>query len=249
MVFETILNPIFSPLLNLPVLWALIIIAFIVSLIITYVYKWMTDQSVMKSLKDEIKKFQKEMKELKHDPQKVMQVQKKAMQTNMKYMMKSMKPTLITFIPIILIFGWLNTHLAYEAIMPGQEFTTTIMFQQGIVGNAAILTADQIEVLSAAEVEIKDNQASWTLKGEAGEYLIEYKVDNRKYSKDLLITDKQEYKTPVKKVNDDKIKTIQIDQEKIKPLNLFGWKLGWLGTYIIFSIIFSIGLRKLLKLY
>lgn len=104
MVFESLLNPIFGPLLKLPPLWAIIIISLVIAILITLVYKWMTDQHLMKSLKDDIKKFQKEMKELKHEPQKVMAIQKKAMQTNMKYMMHSMKPTLVTFLPIILIF-------------------------------------------------------------------------------------------------------------------------------------------------
>ena len=40
--------------------------------------------------------------------------------------------------------------------------------------------------------------------------------------------------------------------KKVKPLgnvSLFGWKPGWLGVYIIFSIIFSMVLRKLLKIH
>jgi uncharacterized membrane protein (DUF106 family) len=32
-------------------------------------------------------------------------------------------------------------------------------------------------------------------------------------------------------------------------MNLFGWEVGWLGTYIVFSIVFSMGLRKILKLH
>ncbi len=250
MAFDTILNPIFGPLLKLSPLWAIIIISLVIAVIITFVYKWMTDQNLMKSLKGDIKKFQKEMKELKHEPQKVMAIQKKAMQTNMKYMMHSMKPTLITFLPIILIFGWLNAHLAYDPINPGEEFTTTVMFQEGVAGNASIIAPEQIKVISDIEAVIVDNKITWTLKGEAGEYLLEYVIEDRKYSKDLLITDKQEYKQPIKIIkNDDKINTIQINQEKIKPLNLFGWRVGWLGTYIIFSIIFSMSLRKLMKLH
>ena len=59
MVFENLLGPIFAPLLKLPIFWAILIIALFVSLIITFVYKWMTDQHLMKTLKEDIKSFQK----------------------------------------------------------------------------------------------------------------------------------------------------------------------------------------------
>ncbi|MFC1769138.1 EMC3/TMCO1 family protein, partial [Nanoarchaeota archaeon] len=97
MVFETLLDPIFNPLLALSPLWIMLILSFLVSALITLIYKFTTDQNLMKSLKEEIKEFQNEMKELKHDPSKMMEVQKKAMQTNMKYMMQSLKSTLFTF--------------------------------------------------------------------------------------------------------------------------------------------------------
>ena len=248
---ESILNPVLGPLLSLPSLWAVFIISLVIALLITLVYKWMTDQHLMKSLKEDIKSFQKQMKELKHDPKKVMEIQKRAMETNMKYMMHSMKPTLITFIPIIIIFGWLNANLAFQPIMPGQEFTTTVMFNEGVTGDVFLVASpkEQIEFLSNNKQEIKDNQAEWRLKGEEGDYILEYQIDGREYAKELLITNDQAYKKPIKTIKDDKIKEITTNHEKTVPLSIFGWKIGWLGTYIIFSLIFSMTLRKLLKLH
>jgi len=75
-----ILDSVFNPLLNLPTLWAVILLSFLISLIITVVYKYTTDQNLMKQLKSEMKEFQKEIKELRKEPEKAMQVQKKSMQ-------------------------------------------------------------------------------------------------------------------------------------------------------------------------
>lgn len=243
--FESILNPVFSPLLRLPSLFGVIIIALAIAIIVTLIYKWTTDQHLMKTLKEDLKKFQEEMKQFKQDPKKVMEIQKRAMETNMKYMMHSMKPTLITLIPILIIFGWLNAHFAYESILPNTEFSTTMVFVPGTTGNATLAVPEQIELLSNAGQEIKDNQASWQLKGGAGEYLIEYEVQGRKYSKDLLITDQKEYKQPIKIVKDDLVNEIRIDNKKLKPF----LGLSWIWTYIIFSIIFSMALRKILKIH
>ena len=49
------------------------------------------------------------------------------------------------------------------------------------------------------------------------------------------------------------IKKIEIGYNKLKPLgqkfSLFGWQPGWLGIYIILSIISSMALRKVLNIY
>ena len=75
--FENLLNPIFNPLLKLGYFWAIIILSFLITLFITVVYKFATDQNLMKKLKDEMKGMQKEMKLLKDNPQKAMAHQKK----------------------------------------------------------------------------------------------------------------------------------------------------------------------------
>ncbi|MFC1801814.1 EMC3/TMCO1 family protein, partial [Nanoarchaeota archaeon] len=117
---EGVLNPVLDPLLNLGPFWAILIISLVISLLITLIYKLVTNQKKMKELKTEMKESQKKMKELKDQPEKVMAMQKAAMKKNLEYMKHSFKPTLITFIPIILIFGWLQGSLAFEPIMPGQ---------------------------------------------------------------------------------------------------------------------------------
>jgi len=248
MVFERILDPIFSPVLALPILWAVIILSFLISLIITLVYKYTTDQNLMKQLKDEMKELQKELKGLRGSPERAMQVQKKLMQINGKYMMQSMKSTLYSFIPIILIFGWMNSNLAYEPIFPGQEFGTKITFEKDFTGIIELSVPEGIRVNEEAKKEIKDKEAKWRLSGDRGEYLLEYIMDGSKYSKEVIITEKM-YKEPVKRVNDGTVKSIEIEYKKNILLNIFGWKLGWLGTYIIFAILFSILIRKAIKVY
>ena len=71
-----IMNPIFSPLLALSPTLAILIITVVIAFLMTVIYKYTTNQSLMKDLKNEIKEFQKEMKELRNEPQKMMSVQK-----------------------------------------------------------------------------------------------------------------------------------------------------------------------------
>jgi uncharacterized membrane protein (DUF106 family) len=203
----------------------------------------------MKQLKDEMKEFQKEIKELRKEPEKAMEVQKRSMQTNMKYMTQSMKSTLYTLIPIIVIFGWMSANLAYDPILPGQDFTTTVTFEKNTEGIVELSVPRGITIDGDGTKDVKDSEVKWVLSGDEGEYLLEYIFDGEKYSKEVLITKEKRYKEPVKIVKGDVVKSITIDNKPNKILNLFGWKIGWLGSYIIFSIIFSILVRKVIKVY
>lgn len=248
MAYYDFLNIIFFPLLKLPTLWAVIILSFIVSLITILVTKYMTDQSLMKKLRDELKEHQNKIKELKKDPVKAMEMQKKAMEVNMKYMSHSLKPTLITFIPIILIFGWASSAFAYEHIRPQQEFSITVFTDKGAEGNITLNAPDEIKIIGGKTKKIGDGKANWSLNGREGEHVLEFIYNGEKQQKNVLVTNENRYMEPVKETS-GMINQIKINYHEKKLLNLFGWKLGWLGTYIIFSIAFTMALRKLLKVY
>jgi uncharacterized membrane protein (DUF106 family) len=253
MAFENLLNPLLDPLLKLPSIWAIVILSFGISLIITLIYKYTTNQNLMRDLKNEMKEFQKQIKELRHDPQRAMEIQKKSMKTNMKYMSHSLRSTLFTFIPIILIFGWMNAHLAFTPILPGQSFTTTVVFEEDADGKIELSVPEGLniegEAVKKISKETKDNEVKWLLNGDEGEYLLEYTFNNKKYNHEVLITNKNTYKAPIKAINDGSIRLIRVDLKKNIVLNLGFWKIGWLGTYIIFSLVFSILLRKIMKVY
>lgn len=122
MSYYSFLNPVLEPLMSIPAPWNVLLLSFILTLIMTLLYKFLTDQKLMKELKDEMKELQNEMKTLKDNPERMMEVQKKAMERNMKYLLQSLKPTLVTFIPILIIFAWLRayfTALGNPAILFG----------------------------------------------------------------------------------------------------------------------------------
>src|SRR3989338_10877564 len=248
MVFDSFFDFVFGPVLALPTFWAVLIMSLLISLIITIIYKYTTNQNLMKEMKDEIKELQKEAKELKDKPAEMMKANKKMMETNMKYMKHSLKPTLITFIPIILIFGWMSSHFAYESIRPQQDFSVSAIFQKNTNGNAEIIAPDGTTLIDGKVKKIENDKATWNLKGAEGEHTLEFSYNGETQQKNVLITNGESYIEPSKKTSGT-IKSVQINYKPKKIVNLFGWKIGWLGTYILSSIIFTTSLRKLLKVY
>src|SRR3990172_2765284 len=207
----TFLDPFFDTafgfMLNWPPLLAILILSFIISLIIVLAYKWLTDQNEMKRLKDELSTHQKKMKELKSEPEKLMKAQKEAMSVNMQYMTKSMKPTLITFIPIILIFGWMNVHFAYEPLMPNEEFSLAVNFEKEITGNVTINVPEGLEIIGDSTQLIEDKTAVFKLKGTEGEYYATLASNGQEVDKKIIITTKRKYAQVLETYKSDVFKT------------------------------------------
>ena len=306
-----ILNPIFGPLLALPSFFAIAIIAFIITLLTTLIYKYATDQDLMKRLKQDQSDMKKKMKEVKHDPEKLQAHQKEMMQKSMELMKHSMKPMLYTFIPVIVLFGWLSANLAYFPLTPGESFTVTVDLREA--SSAASSAADSAASSDASsdassasqilnislktdleQVSFRQDGAEglrriWELRGAAGTHLLEFhltqidqigqqKPDDYSNSSNttkqaasasgtsglgtssqesiiehtVLISDIQRYSNPLQQFREGPIATIQVSNAELKPLgtvSLLGWEPGWLGVYIILSLVFNLAIRKVLGVH
>lgn len=251
----------------------ILIISLIVSFIITISIKLFTDQSLMKDLKNELKELQNQMKTLRNNPKKMAKVNDKFMETNMKYMTHSMRPTLFTFLPIILIFGWLNSHIAYYPIEPHIPFEVTVMFEENMFnGTLELKQQEGIRLVEGKYVQYLDfgkRYTFWILEGDPGEYELELYLNEIKepFTKKIIITYEKVY-APIEKSfkkktlffsspNEYGLNVIKVENKPIIPFEdvpilkdipwVSGW--GWFGVYFFFSIIFSMGLRKIFNIH
>lgn len=246
MVFEGVLDPILGWVLTMPLWLGILILSFIITVIITVVYKFATDQDEMRRLKEKIKKSQADMKKHKDNPKKLQKIQQETMSVNMKYTMKSLKPTLYTMLPLFIIFAWMNANLAMAPIMPGEDFRVTVEMREP----ARITLTTDLDIQGDATRETVERQASWTLSGPAGEHLVRLATeDGNTVDRTVLIGEKPDRPQTA---HDAPFDSVTIGYEKTTPFgdfSIFGYKPGWLFTYIIFSILFSVGLRKALRVY
>ncbi|MFP4189683.1 MAG: EMC3/TMCO1 family protein [Candidatus Woesearchaeota archaeon] len=245
------MDPFSEFIFNLHPLISIAIIAFSVTLFTSLVYRFVTDQKVMKTLKGELKDLQKMMKEHRDKPEKLMRIQKEAMEKNMQYMRHSMKPTLFTMLPLILMFGWLNAHIAYEPIQPGESFEVWVEMQsdaQGLVELEVYPDSPDFSFETPREQEIVDGEVRWELNGPPGEYELRYHYEDETEEQELLITDDPEYKTPTVP-GSGSFKELNVGNEKVAPLSFLGLEWGWIWSYILLSVGFSMIIRKLLKVH
>ncbi len=243
---------------------AITIVSLIVSIAITLIYKFTTDQKKMSSVKQEMNRLREEMKTTK-DPGKAGEINKKLLEATMEQFRASMKPMIITMIPALLIIGWMQGSLAYEQLKPGIEFTTTALFENGATGEIELIAPQGIEISSESKQKAAD-EVTWKLKGNEGNYELQYNYGEETYAKQITITNKWEFTKPTLEkpkgflgINtgdeypikaESQLREIKINNKPVHPfgeINLFGWIPGWLATYIITSLGFSMLFRALLK--
>ncbi|MBI5390973.1 DUF106 domain-containing protein [Candidatus Woesearchaeota archaeon] len=251
MALTNLLDPLLDPLLALPSLWAIFILSLFISVVMVFAYKLFTNQTMMKSFREDIKKLQGDMKNERENPKKMLEIQQQIMQKNSKYMMESFKPTLITFIPLIFMFAWMNAHLAYHALPPDQPFTLTAYVQDGVTGTVELFP-NGLELQGNATQIISQSKVSWQLSGKERIYTVNIRFQENVYEQIIQI-DPVLYQNPEKLIRKNGVEKIVVTMNRVRPLgndfNLFGWYPGWLGVYITLSLVFSMTLRKVMGVH
>jgi hypothetical protein len=192
----------------------------------------------------------------------------RVMETNSKYMSHSMRPTFFTLIPILLIFGWLSSHIGYYPIWPGENFQVTAVFEDNVEGTITLILPEGIDLVEGGhERDILRKEVSWILSGEEGDYEMEFDFKDKIYTKRVLITKEREYasvETNFRKrflfftsKEEKGFNSIRLSNKEVKPFEDVPVikeipiisNFNWFWTYFVFSIAFSMGLRRILNLY
>ncbi len=198
-----------------------LVISITVSLILSLIYKFLTDQKELKKLNEDIKEMNSELKEAqKNKNQKeLMKLQSKMMELNSKKMKSSMKPMMLSFIVIIPIFVFLLPSLYGDLNVELDESLSGTIEFDGTQKNVRIMEEDPIKIKIDGE-EITKEEA-FELKNE--EFLF--------------------------KDYDDGKKTVSFKRVIIElpfSMPIWGSKIGWLGWYILVSLSMTTIFRKAL---
>ena len=112
------LYPILSPLLGI------IFISFVLSMISTLAWKYLTDQILLKSLREKSSSMREDFKKYKNDPKKMAELNSKMTKENFEIMKlqykQSIKPMIATLIPFAFVFIWIRkTYEPFGAVFLG----------------------------------------------------------------------------------------------------------------------------------
>lgn len=246
--------------LSLPPLLAITLISALISFVVTIIYKFAVNQSLMKSLKEEIKELQKLMKDAKNDPKRMLEIQKISMEKNMVYFKHSMRSTFFSLIPVLLIFTWMSSHYSFSPILPNEQFNLSFSLKEAYNNNKYSVSIDksnlnEFEIISKDSLDFNNLSAIFTLKAKSeGTHNIKYEIldDNKKVvfnsTMPLIISKIQKYTEPKQTFKEGVLNKIEISN---KPLSIDFkiFSLSWFWAYFILSLFTSTLIRKLLNVY
>jgi uncharacterized membrane protein (DUF106 family) len=242
--------------LNMPYFWIIFIVSLLATLLTTIIYKYTTDQKQLKQIKKDMKELKVKLNKSKNDQKKMMSIQKEMLDKNMIMMKQSFKSMLYTFIPLILVFTWMAATMAYEPIQPYSNVTITAVISNSYTGDlnnikvSSMPNTTIVRNLGYAPASEKIRGIQWIMQTkENGTYTVLIESETFKQSKEIIVTNERKYANPISQYKDSQLKSLTIGNEKVRPLKNVGFlkTFGWLGTYIILSILMSIGLRKLMN--
>ena len=107
---HAILDPTLGALMNWHLNIGFFIVILFFTLVTTILQKYLTDQALLKHLREEQKAIQAEMKQFRDHPEKVLELNQKSMEIAMKIMPITMRPVMYTTVPFLLLLRWFGDY-------------------------------------------------------------------------------------------------------------------------------------------
>jgi uncharacterized membrane protein (DUF106 family) len=115
---------------KLNMLFGVMTMSILVSTIIMVITAKVQDQKELKKIKGKMSKLQEKLKaaQKKNDTKQANKISKEMMGMQSTMMTNTMKPMLYTFVPIIIIFGWLRQYPDLQNFIEVQGYLVTLPF-------------------------------------------------------------------------------------------------------------------------
>ena len=273
-VFGKIFELIFFPFLSMSPWIGMILISFLTSLLMLFVFRFTSNQKGIRQVKNKIKAHLLELRLFKDSLSLSLRAQGNILRYNLKYIGYSAKPLLVMIIPLILILVQLNLWFGYDALTPGQKTILKVKLEEGhspLNINLAIEPSSGFDIETPPLRIEEEREINWRLNArEKGVHDLILIATNQRLTKKVSIAQKQLSKISPLKVRrnfidellnpgespfsgDLPIKTIEL-KYPAKNMNLFGWNIPWLWSippwlviYFALSIIFGFAFKGIFK--
>ncbi len=107
-----VLNPTAGALLNLNLTYGMLVLVLLLSVFMTLIQKYTTDQKTLREMKEEQKKMQEDLKKLEAGSKEHSELSMKSLKFVGPMFKLSMRPIIYTAIPIILLFRWFTDYFS-----------------------------------------------------------------------------------------------------------------------------------------
>ena len=264
--FGKLFEFLFLPFRNLSPWYGMIFISLLTALFMLFIFRYTSNQTGIKRVKDKIKAHLLELRLYKENMGTTLRAQGKIFRCNIKYIGYSAKPMLVMIIPLVLILAQLNLWFGYDSLAQGERTIVKVKLEDNLnpMDTEAILDSAAAIAVETPPLRIEEEkEICWRIraKGE-GKHALPFTMNGEPFSKTIVISP-----SPLAKISPLKasrildgflypgesplpknlpVKAVEVIYPA-KRLNLFGLKLHWLVAYFALSIIFAFALKRPFK--
>ena len=138
---------------------------------------------------------------------------------------------LYTISPVTIIYSrssWNPNPLDGDGTNTALTVSGSTIYVASTFGTISLDAPEGISMDGNSTKQIEDGKVMWVLKGNEGEYLLEYAFNNEKYSQEVLIKGLQAYKPIITKIKESKLKALKSTTSQKK---LWIWDFGKLAGW------------------
>ena len=250
-------------LLHLPRDIALVVLALLTSLVLTFVRKWTTDQDLLRRCAADKKRLKALIRDAKRSGDKDALRRRRATSgmIAMKAFHAERRPLLWSILPIAILAVWGMARVDYHPPRAGEEIEIVCTFPLSACGEPAIMVPmDGVQAIGGwiREIVPQENQAPsgearWTiLAGAAAEpYELTIRQGKQTFIKGLLVG-QPVYSPTLRTYGNDGVPSCVTELRRYRPFRvvpgLATWLPPWLAGYLLLALAFVFGLRKALNI-
>lgn len=187
--FNNVSNPVFAALSALGPVWGLIVLSIFTGILMLVIFKWASNQSGIKRIKNRIKAHLLELRLYKDDVNLSFNALGSIFSNNLKYLTFALKPMIILMIPMIIIIIQIAARYEYRPLQANESVIVNARFDKNVDLRKVQLQTPEAIKIETPPLRIPSKQKIfWRLRAkETGKYTLEIQLPGETASKDILV--------------------------------------------------------------
>lgn len=266
-VFGKIFDALFYPFRSMSPWVGMIVVSFLTGLLMLFVFKWTSNQTGIRKVKNKIKAHLLELRLYKDSLALSLKAQGNILRCNLRYIGYSAKPMMVMILPLILIIIQLNFWFGYQSLTPNHSALLKVKLKQN---KSPMDIPFEIEpppelTIETPPLRIEEfKEINWRFSAKKeGIHQLSLIVDGETVTKMVSVAQKPLSKIsplkteqsfipqvlyPTESPIKDSLPVSSIEiQYPTRNMNFFGWHIHWLIVYFVLSIIFGFAFKGLFK--
>lgn len=260
--FDTLL----SPLEPVGAFWSLTIFSIITGISMLLVFRYTSNQSSIKNVKNKMKAHLLELRLFKDDLRVMFSALKLILKHNFRYMFYALKPMLFMIVPVVFILIQMDGWYGSRPLKPGEAAIVSLKVSDK---GSNMLNDISLEVTKGLTVEtlplriMREREVDWRIKAnEPGEHYLIFNVAGEKLRKKVVVFNDKLIRISPRTVNakifgdviinpgekpitkKSIVEMIEVEYPS-RSIAVLGWNLHWLIVFCIVSIVAGFALKNL----